>query len=413
MNERLAVSRRSLLRATVSIGAMTLSGCGGGGAESTQSAPAPQTPAPAPVPVAPTSLKLSELPPWQWYEIPNTALSSVEPTPRPPGITGPQSKISAWCGATLKRAGSIYLLGAAGGHGDYAGNEVNALLLGADIPRWVQLRAPSATQDMVNDAQFYLDYRPAATHTYYATQFINSLNRMVVFSSPGMAYGGLPASPAAWPFNGENGWSFSFNLTTNDWDRPDHSAYPILQTPARGDFTACLCVKHPVTEDVYYSRNYGNGIWKWSAASNVWSRINENGKSPWYTAAAIDGSRDQMLCVGGYGSAPPEVRRLSNGEAVRASFGGLGPSAITLGDYPGVIFDEVNDCYLVFRNSNPIEIYRVQASTLHIDQPVITGTKPAQRPNGVLNAVQYVPELRGVVIANSYRGNVFFMRTAG
>ena len=49
---------------------------------------------------------VSSLPLWEWYPIPNTALSSVEPTPRPLGNSGPASKINAWCGATLKRQGS-------------------------------------------------------------------------------------------------------------------------------------------------------------------------------------------------------------------------------------------------------------------------------------------------------------------
>jgi hypothetical protein len=355
---------------------------------------------------------VTQLPLWQWYQIPNTALSSVEPSPRPLGITGPQSKISAWCGASLKRSGSIYLLGAAGGHGDYAGNEVDALVLNTDVPKWIQLRGPTANADLLNDTQFYLDYRPAATHTYYSTQFINSLNRMLIFPSPGMAYGALPPPPGGWPYQGDKGWTFSFNLATNDWDKPNQSGYPVAQWPAYGDFTACLCVKHPVTEDVYYSRNYGDGIWKWAAASNTWSRINPYGKAPWYAGAAIDPGRDRMLCVGGYGSGSPEIRQVSNGAVTTTTFGGLGASSITLGNYPGVVYDEINYCYLVFRNSNPIEIFRVQAGSLAIDQPTITGTKPAQRPNGVLNAIQYVPELRGIVIANSYTGNAFFMRTA-
>ena len=38
---------------------------------------------------------VSALPLWEWHAIPNTALSSVEPTPRPLGITGPASKIVA------------------------------------------------------------------------------------------------------------------------------------------------------------------------------------------------------------------------------------------------------------------------------------------------------------------------------
>ena len=166
-----------------------------------------------------------DLPLWQWHEIPGTALASVEPAVRPLGATGPRSKIDAWCGASLKREGSVYMLGAAGGHGDYAGNEVNALVLNTASPKWVQLRAPTVNADIINKTQFYLDSRPSATHTYYATQFINSLNRMIVFASPGVD-GSFPAAPSDFPYLGSRR-SFSFNADRSDWDGPDFVAqYP-------------------------------------------------------------------------------------------------------------------------------------------------------------------------------------------
>jgi hypothetical protein len=118
------------------------------------------------------------------------------------------------------------------------------------------------------------------------------------------------------------------------------------------------------------------------------------------------------LLVGGWGNRAPEVRALASGVANPVSFGGLGASPITTGPYEGVVYDEANDAFLVFKNTNPISVYRVRASDFYVDQPAVSGTLPAQRPNGIHNAVQYVPELRGVVLANSYTGNVLFLRTA-
>src|SRR4051812_21785772 len=72
---------------------------------------------------------VSALPLWQWFEIPNTALSSAPPT-GPAGDYGDvTSKISDWVGAALKREGSFYIIGMVGGHNDYFGNEVDALEL--------------------------------------------------------------------------------------------------------------------------------------------------------------------------------------------------------------------------------------------------------------------------------------------
>jgi hypothetical protein len=301
------------------------------------------------------------------------------------------------------------MLGAAGGHADYAGNEVDALALNVDAPQWVQLRAPSANANIINASQFYLDKRPSATHTYYATQFINSLNRLVVMPSPGMGNPGLPAPPASWPYaNGTSNDFFSFSVDIGDWDAPEHFA----AFPADGDFTAALVAKHPVTEDIYYSRNYSDGWYRWSSTSNTWTKLSNVSRGPWYAGSAIDPKRDRLLVVGGYNPEPPEVHAL-DGSSIAISFGGLGASALSQTGYPGVVYDEANDNYLALYNDNgSIRVLRVDAATFDVDAPSIQGTAPTERPNGIQSSVQYVPELKGIVIANSYSGNVFFLRTS-
>lgn len=349
---------------------------------------------------------MAALPLWQWHEIPNTALSSVDPAVRPLGATGPRSKIDAWCGAALKRQGSVYMLGAAGGHGDYVGNEVDALHLNTATPQWVQLRGPSVNADVLNVSQFYLDGRPAATHTYYTTQFIESLNRMMVFGGGGLN-GPFPAPPIDFPYKGDKR-SFSFNLATGDWDAPDYVAL----FPGTGDLTASLCVKHPWTDDVYYSRSYGSGWYRWTRVSNTWTRLSDVSKSPWYAGCAIDPLRGRMLLVGGYSASAPEVRGL-DGTPVSVVFSGLGASALTLSGYPCVTYDETNDRFMVaFNSGGSINILRVHPETWRVDEPTMTGVVPAARLNGLQNAMQYVPEFRGFVVANRYDGNVLFLRTA-
>ena len=173
-----ANTRREFLRlSAIPGGALLLAACGGGSNASGTESPPPDvvptptptptpTPPPTPTPTPPEPSPVTPTPPsgplpawvaalplWQWHEIPNTALSSVEPSVRPLGITGPRSKIDAWCGATLKRKGSVYMLGAAGGHGDYAGNEVDALQLNVATPQWVELRGPTPNTDIINATQ--------------------------------------------------------------------------------------------------------------------------------------------------------------------------------------------------------------------------------------------------------------------
>lgn len=348
---------------------------------------------------------VTSLAPYEWYSIPNTALSSIAPSPTPLGITGPSTKINGWCGATLKRIGSIYMLGAAGGHGDYAGNEVDALPLNTSTPQWEQKHAPSANADIINDpAQFYLDLRPSSTHTYYATHFIEARNRMFVIASPGIS-GSFPAMPGGWAYTGSQR-SFSYSWTEQEWDSPDYVA---LYTGG-GDFTAALTVKHQTTDDIYMTR-YSSGWWKWTQVSNTWNQISTNNDVGNYAGGAVDPTRNRILAVGDFnGTQDPRVWDL-NGQTVSATFGGLGASSLRMSGYPGVIYDEANDKFLVFYNSGgSVEIRRVNASTWSVDDPTVTGTKPAARTNGIQNSVQYVPELGGAVIANDYSGNVKFIR---
>jgi len=357
---------------------------------------------------APMPAWVKNLPLLQWYAIPNTKLSSVAPNPTPLGNSGPASKIITWNGATLKRQGSVYLLGAAGGHADYAGNEVDALKLNTETPRWVELSPPTPNNQIINRSQFYLDLKPSATHTYYGTQFINARNRMVVVASPGMDSSALPPSPANWPYADVAVHTFSFSLATNTWDKPEYFA----KYTGGGDYIAALVVKHPVTEDIYYSRCYSGGWWRWTQATNTWSKLSDATRAPWFAGAAIDPNRNKVLIVGGDSLA--EVRDL-NGNRIPVTFGGLGAVALRLGGYTGVVYDEVNDVFLVVYNNaatGHISILRVNAATWFVDALPVTGIPPANRQNGIHNSVQYVPELGGIVIANAYTENVMFMRTS-
>ncbi len=385
--------------------ASLLAGCGG---SDSPTQPPPPAAAAAQVPAWVSSLSY-----WQWYAIPGTALSSVQPSPIPPGVSGPISKIDDWVGATLKRKGSVYIIGAAGGHADYAGNEVDALTLNTESPHWVELHAPTATSDIIDAAQYFLDLRPSPTHTYYAPQFINARNRMVILPSGAMDWaGGLPAQPSGWRYPRGGGWCYVFNMATNEWEAPEYVPEFISSPGFVNDPTAALVAKHPTTEDIYYNR-YAQGFWKWTQATNTWSQISADNEAGNYAGAAIDPIRDRMLIVGSYsGTTLPRVRDLTF-NLVSASFGGLGPSALQVGGYPGVVYDEANNKFLVIFNSGSgIRVYRVDPITWFVDEPATTGSRPADRTNGINGSCQYVPELGGIVIANSYSGDVYFMRTA-
>lgn len=300
------------------------------------------------------------------------------------------------------------MLGAAGGHGDYYGNEVNALQLNAANPEWVELRGPTSDANLYKSTPVYADLRRSAVHTYASTQFDNLNNRMLIVCCGG-PHGTPPPSdpPPEWPWPQNDLVLQGFDLGTNDWTHPNALArLPVAFS------TADLWCTHAATGEIYAVKSQSDGMHKYSPASGTWSNVGSFFMNGGYRNGAIDSVRNRMLICGSFGGAEdPLVRSTVNAAAVSASFGGLGASVLRDGSYPGVVYDETNDNFLVFRNTSPISVYRVNAATWAVDQPSITGSA-AQRPNGIHNAVQYVPELKGVVLCNSYSGNVKFMRTA-
>jgi len=175
-------------------------------------------------------------------------------------------------------------------------------------------------------------------------------------------------------------------------------------------------VKHQTTNDIYYSQN-GGAFYHWSSSTNTWTEVNSNVNFGGYAGAAMDPTRNRILAVGSFGgNVAPQVLDLTGTPVPGATVSGAATATLsTASGYPGIVYDEVNDNFLVFLNdsvSGSIALYRVDASTFAIDQPATGGPSPQARQNGIMNSVQYVPELRGIVLANNYSGNVFFMRTS-
>src|SRR5262245_42002128 len=80
----------------------------------------------------PTCVDPATLPSWrqgiavgEWKALPSADLTAVTPTVQPGG--GYYGRIDAWNGFGADTVNSVLYLGAAGGHGDYAGNEVYTL----------------------------------------------------------------------------------------------------------------------------------------------------------------------------------------------------------------------------------------------------------------------------------------------
>lgn len=389
----------------------------------------------------------AQLPAWvtahavnEVFAISNTQLSSVVPSPVPPGDAGPSAKITAWNGGALKRQGSCYMLGAAGGDSDYTGNEVDQLCLNTTTPAWQQITAPSdPTKLYAGGAQFNADLTPSDTHTYWGTQFLDSLNHLYVMPSPGfLGCCGIPTAPGGWYPGTSASYAFSYNYASKAWDLPTAANY-FAQYFGGGDFTGAITMKNPWTDEVYMTRSGSNGFYKYRPLSNTWTNITPGTPNSQYIGSVWDPKRNYILLVGA-GFSCVDIN--PSGTAIQivnstftaqvhgpTDFGGLGSAPFTRignntgcsGGYPGVLYDEVKDGYWVFvgdalaggGGDTTTSVYYIDAATLTVSQPTLTGAVPmAARTNGVLNSAQYVPELGGIMFNNSYASNVLFMRTS-
>lgn len=349
----------------------------------------------------------------EWIEIPNTALSSVPPTwsgpgTRPPGITGPSSKIGSWNGASLQRVGSVYRVGPGGGHADYYGNEINKLDLSVDSPQWVEEKPCSAYADILDSAVVYLDGARSSCHTYWSQQFDQVNGRVFVVSSGVPFGGGMPEPPAEYAYPTGTPILQAFDVGTNAWLAP--TTFPNF--PFGATQSADLVCANPVTNEFFINSSQKGALWKFNPTVG-WTNVGSWYLNGAYAGSAIDPTRDRMLVVGNFGGTrDPFVRSTLDASAVSVTFGGLGAAALRMDGYPSVVYDEDNDQFLVFKNSEPITVYAVDAADFTVSILATTGTSPAKRPGGIQNSAQYVPELHGVVMANSYTGNVKFMRVA-
>lgn len=362
----------------------------------------------------------------EWFQIPGTALSNCPPTTTS-YVGRPSAKMEAWCGAALRRSGSVYLIGAAGGHADYSGNEVNALNLRADAPIWVELRPSSPTTVAVNSAGVYLDYRAAARHTYWAMQFINQDDRLVVMpkgnpmnaeplvantSANSVHVSAFPGGSIMPSFSAANWTAFHEG---NDWDAAiirstGRTFYARLPSNVAGATGSIGCM-NPRTGDLYLGAN--GRLMKWTRDGKAGSWSDLGAMSDTFSASAIDFTRGRMLLVGDYsGELRPRVRDVATGAVVAASFTGMGADVLRMSGYPGVVYDEANDRFLVFKNSSPMTIFTVNPASWTVSLLAMTGRVPPARPQGVNNAVQYVPELKGLVMGHGYSSDVYFMRLA-
>jgi hypothetical protein len=333
----------------------------------------------------------------QWYEIPNTSISSVDPSPVPVGNEGPSAKINDWNSFVADhRTSKVYSV-ANGGHNGYAGNEVDALELDRADPRWIEVLAPTPNASINDCSEYYLDGRPTSRHTYYGV-VLNEFDDRIMFA------GGSWYCAAGTPF-----------ITTMDSYNIGANTYSPAGTHPRlpqvfWTFEVAWALD-PLTGDIYAVQAGTTG--RWNRSSNTFTANIGASGSVWnagYAATAFDTTRRRFYLHGGVMSSS-HLYTLSSNAWTMATLSGPSASAIAGRHRVGMFYVPALDAYVLRADNAGGTVYRINASTFEVTTLTTTGGSAIPfTQNGPYNKFLYIPNLRGAVYVPTYSGNAWFVR---
>jgi hypothetical protein len=317
----------------------------------------------------------------------------VQAQPIPPG-NGPETKADAWNSLVVDPVTSRVYNVAAGGHNDYAGNEVEYLDLNKASPNWVLALAPTPSSQLANCGSYYGDGRPASRHSYYGLSYSVEGRRIYLF-------GGV-----FWCSNGgfHNAIS-SYNLDSNTYSPASaHGSWDTagVEEPA--------CATDPATGDVYVLHNWQIG--RWRPRTNTWTRnLNASGSvsNGQYACSAFDSTRGRAFFLGGAANCN-HIYTVATNTMVAATLSGSAASSVK-GDERAMVYVPALDAFLVRARGAGATVYRIDAGTFECSVLATTGGGSVPSTlNGPYNKFLYVPQLRGVVYVPTYDGNAWFLR---
>ena len=344
--------------------------------------------------------------PWQWASIQGTDLAAAVPDPVVPGSL--RARINAWNGLAADAANGRLYSADNGGHADYAGNEVYAIDLMSDHPKWKILRQPTAPADILKSDytrkiynDYYRDGRPASTHTYYALQFLPSRHAIFLFGRGSM-----------WGTGNEASWKTdAFSIAQNDWQPA--GSWPSVDDSRRNVVAASIC-RNPDTDDVYVAAP--TGIVRFDPRSGKFDSIArwlDNATAVSTRPCAVDTRRDRIVYFGDAYHRPVGglILDIRHGLLSRMQFEGPAAEEVAKGKSNFAWYDSESDRFLL-KTSEAGKVFSINAETF-----VATAVDTAnadQVPdamNGVQNRWQRLPVLGGYAYYPRSGSGVWFLAT--
>jgi hypothetical protein len=366
----------------------------------------------------------------QWVAIPNTAQRDMDFAPLiAAGLTDRARRDIGWGepekgafifggGARAKRGSRLYIWG--GGGNEWAGNEVRGIRLADDAPKWSVVVPPSRVKDILprgsKSGAYYADGAPTCGHSYSYPQFLDSVDRFI-----------LPANGMYWPQDA------GYTLAVSGVDMSGASASKWIHYPGSAysipDWPPSVCM-HPLTERVY--RATEGAVQSWTHA-NGWGPMTYTApgthQDPTLNKGAMCVNPDDnyIFCLSEirsdaertYAGVVDLAKPESNSYTSVTLMGPDAPAVSVKWNWSGcgLVWDEGLKQFAFYAGGDTI--YLINPRDWRVTKLATTGTPPTPglaRKNGggcgIFGRMQYMPELNGIAIAQTWDKPVYFVRTS-
>jgi hypothetical protein len=337
----------------------------------------------------------------EWKQLATADITKVTPTVAPGG--GYYGRVDAWNGFASDTVHSIMYLAGAGGHADYAGNEVYTIELNAAAPQWVIQIQPSPSSAYTVDQEYYADGRPSPTHTYYTAWFIEQRGKFFRF-------GGA----ATWGTgNGGTKSIDSWDPVGKAWDpmgtNPKMGTRPIYEMPTAKDF---------VTGDVYQIQE-DNHLLRWNQASNTVTDLGnaKEGTDSFYdierSPMVVDAANNRLIVFsdGAHAGNQARVYDIATQAWSVKAVTGASAADVTAKKSQGMGYYDYCAKRIFIKTRTGGAVYQIDPTSLAATPFPTTGTAPPDAINGVHTLFQSLPKLGGYAYQPAHTAKLYFLAT--
>ena len=349
---------------------------------------------------------IETLQPGEWYEVPNSHMSAVDPCPtRAAGtpcawsaVEGQNGVMDDWCGGAFDtKRNNLIVWG--GGHSGYAGNEVYTFSL--DSLKWSRVSSPS--DPPAKDVAYAPDGGPCSRHTYDYIQYVPATDRFCSFGGAGFYQSGQTGTSN----------TDAFNFSNSTW-----SNLGVAVPQGGGNSIGSFSAMDPATGHAWYHSTTVNSVLaEYDPLQNKWTNHGASHLEDsvgWITysfTAAIDPVRKKMFAVGGGSVFAWNIS--AAGSFTGQSVATTGGSAVVSAANPGLEYDGVSGKLVAWASGQ--NVYTLDPATMAWTQVTGGGANPGS-PNsrGTYGRFRYCPSKNVFVVVNSVSADVFIFRlTAG